>query len=895
MLSSGTKLGTHEITSHIGSGGMGEVYQAHDSKLDRDVAIKVLPEQFARDSERLARFQREAKMLAALNHPNIAAIYGLEQSGSTHYLVMELVPGETLRERTAGDRPVPVEESLTIAKQIAEALEAAHGSEKGIIHRDLKPANVKVTPEGRVKVLDFGLAKAFAADAATDDPSNSPTLSVAPTMQGLIMGTAAYMSPEQARGKQVTKATDIFAFGAVLYELLAGKQAFQGEDVPDILAAVVRTEPDWTRLPEATPPAIRTLLRRCLKKDRRQRLQDATDVRIEIEDVLSGAASAEPAAAQGAPALSRRALLWGAVCVVAASLVTGLAVWSLRPAPPPQPVSRVVIPLPPDEQLRGSNFTMVALSTDGTQLAYIAGGAQYRIYLRALDSMDARPLAGTEGAVNPFFSPDGQWIGFFAAGKLKKVSISGGAVLTLCDAAAPRGAAWGANDTIIFAPTPGAGLSQVSAAGGAPQVLTKLKEGENSHRWPQFLPDGKTILYTSTIGGSSDDAHIAVQRLDTGEQRVLTRGGTYARYVPTGHLVYYRAGTIMAAPFDAARLEVLGTPSPVAEGVMSATANTGAGEFSFSSLGSLVYVPGGSQAGERTLVWVDRRGTETPLPAPPRGYDDLSLSPDGRQVAVQIADPPPGSVWIYDIPRGTSARLTFEGTTNLPSWTPEGKRIVYAVIRPGANGIGLSWKPADGSGAEERLMTSEFPPGASSVSSDGKEVAFYGPGPSTGNDIWILPLQEERKPRPFLQTPFSEVAPAFSPDGRWLAYTSNESGRNEIYVQPYPGPGGKWLISTDGGTEPVWSRNGRELFYRNGDKLMAVDIQTQPAFKAGTPRMLFERPGYQVGTRPDYDVAPDGQRFLMIKHTEQQQSALTQIHVVLNWFEELKRRVPTPQ
>jgi len=888
----GTRLGPYEVVALIGAGGMGEVYRARDTRLNRDVALKVLPEAFARDTQRMARFEREAKLLASLNHPNIAAIYGLEESGPIRALVMELVEGPNLAERIRCG-PVPMDEALPIARQVADAVEYAH--ENNVIHRDLKPANIKVKADGVVKVLDFGLAKALSDEPTEADMSNSPTLSMAATMQGVILGTAAYMAPEQAKGKKVDRRADVWAFGVVLYEMLTGKPLFSGETVAETLASVMLKEPAFAALPSNSPPAIRNLLRRCLERVPKRRLQHAGEARILIEDILSGAAPAEPVAARGIRSLGRRTLLVGAGCLIAACAATGLAVWRLRPATPPQPVSRFVVPLLANEQLRGTTGPMVALSPDGTQLAYVAGtGGQGQIYLRAMDSLEARPIAGTEGnPVNPFFSPDGQWIGFFAAGKLKKVSVSGGAVMTLCDGAFPRGATWGANDTIVFALGNSPGLSQISAAGGDPQVLTKLGEGEGAHHWPQFLPDGKAVLYAIGTPGIFDDASIAVQRLDTGDRRILIRGGTYPRYVPTGHLIYYRAGTIMAVPFDASRLDVLGTPAPAVEGVMAGTGNGGAAQFSFSGLGSLVYVPGVLQAAERTLVWVDRKGTETPLSAPPRSYDDLSLSPDGRQVAVQLLEPAPGSIWIYDVPRGTLARLTFEATANLPVWTPDGKRIIYAVSRPGANGNSLSWKAADGSGAEERLMTSEFVPETSSVSFDGKALAFHAVSPATGQDIWVVPLEGERKPKPFLQTPFSELDPVFSPDGRWLAYASTESGRNEIYVQPFPGPGGKWLISTGGGAEPLWSRDGRELFYRSRDGMMAVDIQTQPVFQAATPRMLFEGRSYLIGRGPDYDISPDGQRFLMIKQVESRGPALNQINVVLNWFEELKRRVPT--
>src|SRR5713226_8003405 len=488
-LTNGTKLGPHDIVALIGAGGMGEVYQAHDTKLGRDVAIKVLPEAFAHDPERLSRFQREAKMLASLNHPNIAAIYGLEQDAGRNYLVMELVPGETLAQCGKREGLVPVEEALAIAKQIAEALEAAQ--EKSIIHRDLKPANVKVTPEGKVKVLDFGLAKAFAGDGANEDPSNSPTLSRAATMQGVILGTAAYMSPEQARGKPVDKRTDIWAFGAVLYELLTGKQAFHGQATTEILAAVLKGEPDWQALPEATPPSIRTLLRRCLQKDVSRRVRDAADVRIEIEEALAapsvGATTAAPTTKSW-----RQALLWSTVSSVAVAILAAIIVWNLKPSPP-QPVSRVTITLPPGQQLAGLNSgPAVALSPDGTHLAYVArqGGTQ-QLYMRAMDSLEAKPIPGTEGASNPFFSPDGQWIGFFAGGKLRKISVSGGAALILGDAAYSGGASWGSQGMIAFTPTANvSALQQVPDAGGAPQPLSRLEKGDTSHRWPEFLPGG---------------------------------------------------------------------------------------------------------------------------------------------------------------------------------------------------------------------------------------------------------------------------------------------------------------------------------------------------------------------------------------------------------------------
>jgi eukaryotic-like serine/threonine-protein kinase len=880
---SGTKLGSYEVVAHIGAGGMGEVNQAHDTKLGRDVAIKVLPEAVAHDAERLSRFQREAKMLAALNHPNIATIYGLEQSDGTHYLVMELIPGDTLQQRVKRDGPVPVEEALAIAKQIAEALEAAH--EKSIIHRDLKPANVKVTPEGKVKVLDFGLAKAFAGDATNEDMGNSPTLSMAATMQGVILGTAAYMSPEQAKGKAVDKRTDIFAFGAVLYELLTGKPAFHGEDVTDILGAVLRMEPDWSQLREATPAAIRTLLRRCLRKDRRQRISDATDVRIEIEDAIAAPATAEPTvAAIGTGVLGRRALLLAAVCSVAACVVTGLAVWNLKPSPL-KPVTRTVITLPADQRLAVGENPELAISPDGRLLAYAAlkGGVQ-QLYLRAMDSLEARAIPGTEGAVNPFFSPDGQSLGFFAEGKLKKASVNGGGATTLGDAPSGRGASWGSQGAIFFTPSYGAPLQELPEGGGTPRALTHIDKGEYP-LWPELLSDDKAVLFALGVEATSN--RIAVRVTGTGEQRILipVPGSTQPRYAASGHLLFVQGNTLMAAPFDVRGQALTGEAVPVVENVQ-VNPTTAAAQYSISATGSLVYVSGGSQANQSRLVWVSRDGKEQPLAAPPGAYSFPHISPDGRKVAVDQDN----QVWVYELARDTMTRFTFEGSNNfIPSWTPDGSRIAFSSNKDGPRSV--FWQKADGSGGLEKLTSSEYARAPISWSADGQFLSFAEVNPTTGFDIWVLDMKD-RKAVPFLRTPFYEVG-AISPDGRWMAYVSNESGRYEVYVQPYPGPGGKWQISTDGGMDARWSANGRELAYRNGDKMMAVDITTQPAFSAGKPKMLFEGP--YVLPSPNisyYDVSADGQRFLMLKPVEQAQAA-TQIVVVQNWFEELKQKVPT--
>ncbi len=897
---SGQQLGSYKIVSLLGAGGMGEVYQARDTKLGRDVAIKVLPAAFVHDAERLARFQREARMLAALNHPHIATIHGLEQFDGVHYLVMELVLGHSLAERISPGA-LKIEEALKFAGQIAEALEAAH--EKGVIHRDLKPENVKVTPDGWVKVLDFGLAKASAGDDELD-LSNASTLITMGTEEGRILGTPAYMSPEQARGKAVDKRTDIWAFGIVLYELLTGKRAFRGETPSDTLAAVLEREPDWQVLPPATPPKIRDLLRRCMQKDSQHRLRDIGDARIEIEEALAAPSTAEPiVAAKGIRTFGRRALISSLGILLLGAAIAGLAIWNLKPSftPPPQPVSRLVINLPPGQQLAGlESGPALALSPDGTHLAYVAreGGIQ-QLYLRAMDSQEAKPIPGTEGGVNPFFSPDGRWVGFFAGGNLKKVSVSGGAALTLANAALPRGAHWDDQGIIAFAPTTNGALLQVPVAGGTAQPLTRLEKGDITQRWPEFLPGGKAMIFATSANTSSwANAQVAVQLLGTGERRNLIQGGTNPRYAPTGHLVYAQGGSLMAVPFDPQRLAVTGPPVAVIERVLQSSVS-GVAQYSFSSTGSVVYVPGGIQSAQSQLAWVSRNGAAQPLPAPVRAYRGPRLSPDGRRVAVAIEEQE-SQTWLYDVSLETLTRLTFEGSANYNSvWTPDGKRIVFNSNKEGP--LNLFWQLTDGSGGLERLTTNGYTQAPMSWSPDGQVLAFIEISPTTGRHIWTLRMGDAspssgqvRKPQLFLQTPFTESAPRFSPNGRWLAYTSNESGRFEIYVQPYPGPGGKWQISTEGGTEPVWNPNGRELFYRSGDKMMAVDVTTQLSFSVGKPRMLFEGQFVPApATFPNYDVSADGERFLMLKPSESAGEAPTQINVVLNWFEELKRRVPS--
>jgi len=865
---------------------MGEVYCARDTKLGRDVALKILPADFARDPERLSRFRREARLLASLNHPNIAAIYGMEESGGVHALVMELVPGETLAERAG---PVPLGEALCIALQIAEALEAAH--EKGIIHRDLKPANVKVTAEGKVKVLDFGLGKAFAPDQNEVDLSAGATMRG--TEEGRILGTPGYMSPEQARGKQVDTRTDIWAFGCVVYELLTGAHAFRGETVSDTIAAVLEREPNWHALPASTPARVQELLRRCLQKGAKRRLQAIGDARIEIEEAIAGtpATTASPQVRPMRPRIAqKRTILAGLACVIAA-LLAGFATWKLKPTSPPAPlpVSRFTITLPEGQRLADPNQAALALSPDGSRLVYVAsaGGVQ-QLYLRPMDSVETTPIAGTEGASSPFFSPDGQWLGFFAGGKLQKVSVSGGTPVTVSGLSSLFGASWDKEGRIAFAPRGDSALQQVHQAGGVAQSLTRLEKGENTHRWPEFLPDGKALLFTtSPTLGDQTNARIVVQSVERAERKSLVEGAIQPHYVPPGYIVYAKGGTLMAAPFDPRRLALTGAAFPVVENVLQISA-TGAAQYSVSKSGSLVYVSGGVQINSRSLVWVHRNGTEQPLAAPPHFYVHPRISPDGRRVAVSIAEQG-GNVWIYDLARGTLTRVTFEGSgNNFPAWTPDGKRLVFRSSRGGPGN--LFWQLADGSGEPERLTTSNYNHQPSSFSPEGQLLAFVELTPTVGPRAWVLRLSD-RKAEPFLRTRFSESGPQFSPDGHFLSYASEESGRSEVYVQPFPGPGSKWQISTEGGTEPLWNPNGQELFYRQGNKMMVVDVVTQPAFSVGKPKMLFEGPYLPTPSPlPNYSVSPDGQRFLMLKSVEERQA--TQINVVLNWFEDLKKKVP---
>ena len=890
MLTVGTHLGPYEIVSAIGSGGMGEVYRAIDTNLGRHVAIKVLPDAFAHDPERVARFEREAKTLASLNHPHIAQVYGLEKSQGTYALVMELVEGEDLSQRIARGA-IPLDEALPIARQIAEALEAAH--EQGIIHRDLKPANIKVRPDGTIKVLDFGLAKLNEPDAP--NVSNVPSaMSMSPTITspalitgaGVLLGTAAYMAPDQAKGRSATKRSDIWAFGCLVYEMLTGRQAFLGDTIAEVIAAVLKSEPDWQALP-ATPTRLSDVLRRCLQKDPALRYRDIGDVRLDLLDALAVPMVSPSTAGTSTGGGTRRMAAYILITLFAA-VGAGVATWSFKSSPSviPSP-AHLVVTLPAGDRIQGVNPN-IALSPDGSQLAYVANrGGTPQLFLRALDSQDVKPLSGTEGAFNPFFSPDAQWIGFFAQGKMKKIPVVGGAAQTICDAGISGGATWGADDTIVFNPSTDSGLWTVPAAGGTPKVITMpdANKGEYGHRYPQMLPGGKAVIFTATSGLGWDESQVEILQLDTKERHVLVRGGHTGRFLGPGYLTYYRAGDLWAVPFDLARSEVTASaPIRIAQRVVQTGGAVGASYSTSLNGQTLAYVPdaAGSFQLEKRLIWVDRHGKEEYLPAPARNYSYsfLALSADGRRIAVTVVAGTE-QIWIYDLAAGTLSKVTSEPGSNLDGvWNPDGTELAYRAMGGPARKVFAT--RLDGEDAPRLLAntgTHNFEP--FSWSPDGNVLALM--DYSTTRDIWMLSVKDHMV-RPFLQTSFNEGSPMFSPDGRWIAYYSDESGSSEVYVQSYIGPSQRVRVSAGGGTTPYWNPSGRELFYRNGDTTMVVDVTTTPRFSAGAPRVLYRG----VGGVP----AADGQRFLAIEGTEPREPP-TQIEVLLNWSEEFKRLVPT--
>ena len=877
--------------SLLGAGGMGVVYRAVDTKLRREVAVKILPAAFAGKSEYLARFEREAQALASLNHPNIATLYALKESDGIHYLEMELIPGETLADRITSS-PLSLDEAVTIGRQITDALEAAHG--KGVIHRDLKPSNVKITPEGTVKVLDFGLAKLLRDDVVSSDSTVS--LAGDDTATGAIVGTLAYMSPEQARGKPIEKRADVWAFGCVMYEMLTGKRPFHGESNSDLLAAILTQDLDWNALPSVTPPPLRRLLRRCLEREEKRRLRDMSDARLELDDALTSPGAADDGAV-ARPLRMPRARIAGSALVLSA-VVAG-TVWVLKPVPPrsePEPVTRFAVTLTDADRLTNTDRHAIAVSPDGSQLAYTAN---HQLYLLRLDQLGAQPVAGTSGTPesprsagrSPFFSPDGRSLGFWADGELRRVDVDGGTVLSLAETPQPWGVHW-ALDRIVFGRGPD-GIWQIPAAGGRPELLVSADAtvGERTHG-PRLLPGGRTVLFTSTTS-SWNDAQIVAVRLDTGERRVVIANGVDARYVSTGHLVYTQFGTLFAVPFNADTLEVVGQSVPLPEEVMTATADlTGAAQFGVSENGTLVYTPADVGTAEHNaLVMTEPEGTSRVLTEGWGPFFGPRLSPDGRQIVVSTTDRLGFTLYKYDVGGGAPLKLTFEAGDRWPTWTPDGAQITFVSDRREPPGVYTM--PADVSGEPEVRLERRGVAGPVSWSADTGTLAFMVRDPSTGYDIWIAPPQGQ--PTPLLAGPFDETAPALSPRGSTLAYVSNETGQSEVYVRYEAGTGAKVRVSTNGGTAPMWSASGDELFFRNGRDLLAVAVAPGPERDVSQPRVLFDGSypldPFGVGL-PTYDVAADD-GFVFVAPGAYQPP--TELHVVLNWSRELSTRAPREQ
>jgi serine/threonine-protein kinase len=866
------------VVSKLGEGGMGEVWRALDTKLNRDVAIKVLPGAFALDEERIARLTREARVLASLNHPNIAAIYGVEECA----LVMELVPGPTLADRIA-QGPIPQEEALKIAGQICEALEYAH--EHGVVHRDLKPANIKITPEGRLKILDFGLAKAISQEGVAANPISSPTLTMQATIAGMIMGTAAYMAPEQARGQNVDQRADIWAFGVVMVEMLTGKNLFTGPTISDTLAAVLKTEPDLTEV----PAPLRPIVARCLRKDVRERWQSASDVRFVLE---AGVAPGEIVVAKQ-PRRRKWAVEWLAGLMALAAVVMSVLYWRAA-RPEDHPLTRLTVDLGPD-----ASFTrnlMAAISPDGRRLVFPARGPDgvQRLATRLLDQAQATLLPGTENGQNPFFKPDGQWIGFSTNSRLQKISVQGGAPVKVANISAiALGASWGDDNKIYLAPATLLPLSIAYEEGSKPQPLTKLGASEITHRWPQALPGGNAVLFTATAaGGQFDEGSIEAVSLKSGQVKILVRGGYYGRYLPTGHLVYVRQGVLYGVGFDVGSLEVRGAPVPLVAD-MAGDQTTGNGRFDFSATGTFVYSAGKGVVPSQA-VWLGASGNPQPVLVKqtillPR------LSPDGKKLAFMGAGT---DIYIHDLERDATEQLTFTHGANSPVWAPDAKHIVYQAS---GHGWRLNWVRTDGAGEPQLLLDSPDNLVTSwAISPDGRHLAYFRRDADTGFDIWTLPLDltDPDHPKPgnpelFLRTPNDELVPRFSPDGRWMAYRSSDSGTNQVYVRPFPaGSAGQWQISTDGALYGLWSNNGRELFFETADnRIMVVDYHVEGnAFVHSKPRLWSDARLFYSGNL-NLDLAPDGKRFLALWEPEPEKGP-AQVTMLLNFFDEVKRRIP---
>ncbi len=894
-LSPGTTLAQYEIIAPLGAGGMGEVWRARDTRLDREVAIKVLPEEFFEDKERETRFEREAKTLAAVNHPNIAAVFSFEEISGRFFLVQELLEGESLR-ATMSRGALPLKKALDVAIQVAEGLAAAHG--KGIVHRDVKPENVFLAKDGHVKLLDFGLARHDVSRRDAAD-TRAPTLA-AVSQKGVVLGTVAYMSPEQARGEAVDYRSDQFSLGTVLYEMLTGKRPFEGASPTETMAAIIREEPEpLTSLDPKLPAQVGWLVQRLLSKDPEERYASTKDLARELQSLrthLSEAVSAPGIRPSEARPLRRRIPLWSLGAVTAVAVAIGLFVGTrfLRRGLSSAPFLSLTLSFPTDAAPVAGMANPLALSPDGRTLVYVGlRGDKQHLFVRPLDRDEIRPLAGTDDAVEPFFSPDGQWVGYFGEGKLKKVALAGGSPVTLCEAPDERGGSWGADGTIVFGPSPSAGLWRIPASGGEPKLLLAGDPGKGERPLsPQILPDGENVLFQRARAGEKSQA--GVLSLRTGKERIVLEDVYSLLYLPTGHLLFARKGVLYAAPFSLQRLVTTGPPVPLIEDVFTERKWRGGANLAWSREGTLVYIP--YRVPRRTLVWVDRKGAADPLPFPPGGYTAVSLSPDGaRMAAISVGRAEEQSLLFGDFSRRTLTRSPVEGLFWRLAWTPDGKRVAFgAMSEEERKGYRLLWQGADGDAPAEYLGTGTplQTEGPASFSPDGSVLlvqAYNLARPDAVQETLVLPLAGERKPRPVIRTKSSVYGARFSPDGSWVAYASDEPGRYEIFVQPYPGPGPRWQISSDGGEQPRWAQSGRELFFRSGDKIMAVDVETKPTFRAKPPRPLFEGSHFISGD-DTYEVAPDG-RFLMIK-PDPDESGPAHVKVVTNWFEEVQRRVP---